>query len=241
MGNCQLPMLNALRSEIQQRGKSPLHIAILYGCLFMLGIAFCWDATSRRNSYSTRIQELDKQLQKSNLEMKHLNDQIYNLRFNLSDLNARVLPPAKIPSRDIYPLNLIDLNIIFIRHPREAQVLRRILELYRQRVRWNPKGQSPEEGFDSAGFAAFILREPNLSGGEMKAGESLRTIAHIWKELSPISQPASDDLVFYPDGYVMFHFEDQNRRPFVIGMTPLGILGLNPHFARAIGCRRVRL
>jgi hypothetical protein len=187
------------------------------------------------------VQELDQQLQKSTLEMKHLNDQIYNLLHNLSDLKANFSPEAKIPGRDIYDLNIIDLNIISIRHPHEAQLLRRMLELCKQGVRWNPRGQSPEEGFDSAGFAAFVLREANPSGAEMKTGESLRTIAHIWKELSPISQPASGDLVFYPDGYVLFHFEDQNRRPFVIGMTPLGILGLNPHFAKAIGCRRVGL
>jgi hypothetical protein len=234
-------MVTAIKSGTQQRWVSPHHIAVLYGCIFVLGVAFYGATASRNHSYATRVQELDQQLQKSTLEMKHLNDQIYNLLHNLSDLKANFSPEAKIPGRDIYDLNIIDLNIISIRHPHEAQLLRRMLELCKQGVRWNPRGQSPEEGFDSAGFAAFVLREANPSGAEMKTGESLRTIAHIWKELSPISQPASGDLVFYPDGYVLFHFEDQNRRPFVIGMTPLGILGLNPHFAKAIGCRRVGL
>jgi hypothetical protein len=45
-------------------------------------------------------------------------------------------------------------------------------------------------------------------------------------------------LVFYRTGYVMFYFTDQRNSPFVIGMTPFGILALDPDFARIIGYRR---
>src|SRR5262245_2680663 len=127
-------MLNVPRSAIQQCWKSPLHIVVLYGCIFVLGIGCYWDATNRSSSCTSRIQELDRQLQKSNLDMKHLNDQIYNLLQNLSDLKASFSPEATIPGRDIYDLNIIDLNVISVRHPREAQLLRRMLELCQQGV-----------------------------------------------------------------------------------------------------------
>jgi hypothetical protein len=44
--------------------------------------------------------------------------------------------------------------------------------------------------------------------------------------------------VFYPAGYALFWFVDRNNRPFVIGMTPTGIVALEPNFAERTGVGR---
>jgi hypothetical protein len=39
-------------------------------------------------------------------------------------------------------------------------------------------------------------------------------------------------------GYVLFYYLDREGRPFVIGMTPMGIAALEPEFATPVGYRR---
>lgn len=237
-------MLNRLKSKIRRAWVSPFHVVILYACILGLGLSY-WQIVGRNG---IRIRELEKQVNNYKVEVMQLDSHVYNLLYNLTYLKSECDPEdmkheeAKILGEHLYKLFALDLSVVSVRHPREARVLGRILELRSQGVRWYPLGQSPEEGFDSAGFAAFILRELKLPVEETQEGENLfGTISRIWTQLPPVSRPGFGDLVFYPDGYVLFQFEDQFRRPFVIGMTPFGILGLDPHFARFIGCRRVKL
>ena len=235
---------NELKSKIRRTWVSPFHLVFLYVCLLGLGLSY-WHAVSQNR---VLVGQLGKQENKHKVEVMQLDSHVYNLLRNLTDLKAECDPEGngqvgvKILAEHLYKLFALDLSVVSARHPREARVLGRILELRQQGVRWYPLGQSPEEGFDSAGFAAFILRELKVPAGEAQQGENLfGTISRIWKQLPQISQPRIGDLVFYPNGYVLFQFEDQFRRPFVIGMTPFGIVGLDPHFAKPVGCRRVKL
>lgn len=115
------------------------------------------------------------------------------------------------------------------------------MDLRRREVKWRLGGQSPTEGFDSPSFAAFVLRELNLPGGDVHPEESLlATSRRLWERLPSVPQPSVGDLVFYPAGYVLFYFVDQQQQPFVIGMTPFGISALKPNFARVVGYRRAR-
>jgi len=59
------------------------------------------------------------------------------------------------------------------------------------------------------------------------------------QSLPPTATPEVGDLVFYPAGYALFRFEDGRGSPFVIGMTPQGIIALDPDFSKPIGAARI--
>jgi hypothetical protein len=77
-------------------------------------------------------------------------------------------------------------------------------------------GNTPETGFSSAGYAAEILARV----GVPRDPEQLA---------SRSGPPRSGDIVFYPGDYRMFFFRLPGKE-FVIGMTPLGVLALDPAF-----------
>lgn len=102
-------------------------------------------------------------------------------------------------------------------------------------ARWNPGGYSPEEGFDSPSYATFMLEKYFLLPGP---GFELRY--QLREVLPSANEPNIGDVVFYERGYTMFYYEDENGDPFVVGMTPLGVLALEPDFIPVLGYGRVR-
>jgi hypothetical protein len=79
---------------------------------------------------------------------------------------------------------------------------------------------TPTAGFTSPGYATYLLREVGV--------------------YTPIDQmpqqrgaPQNGDIIIYGAGYTMFYF-DLKRKRFVIGMTPQGVLALDPNFSPPI-------
>lgn len=109
-----------------------------------------------------------------------------------------------------------------------------LLDIYgMQNVPWKLSGESPEEGFDSPGFAAYMLDTHGLLNVPLSSVRYQRQL----REVLPVRSraPQMGDLVFYALGYTMFYFEDEQGTPFVVGMTPVGVLALRPDFAQVIG------
>jgi hypothetical protein len=69
-------------------------------------------------------------------------------------------------------------------------------------------------------------------------GDLLARSRRLFDTLPAAGSPEPGDLVFYPSGYVLFWYVDQRNQPFVIGMTPSGIIALEPDFAQRVGVRR---
>lgn len=109
-----------------------------------------------------------------------------------------------------------------------------LLDLYdMQNVPWKLGGESPEEGFDSPGFAAYVLDTHGLLNVPISSARYQRQLRQVIPARS--GSPKIGDLVFYALGYTMFYFEDERGTPFVVGMTPVGVLALRPDFAEVIG------
>lgn len=115
---------------------------------------------------------------------------------------------------------------------------RLIGELFRYRnqgVSWKLRGSTPQEGFDSPGFATFVLsRMHTRTPVKMEMRYSLRD--HV----PATDSPNPGDLIFYEPGYAMFYLRDQQGQPFCIGMTPMGIVALDIDFGpRRLGYGKI--
>ena len=120
----------------------------------------------------------------------------------------------------------------------EGQILLYALELQKDKVPWNEKGSSIEDGFDSPRFAMFVLHHV----GKL-SDQPLNTLP--WSILQRIPDPMDGDIVHYEAGYTMFFYRNlgyevsedgYSFEPYdcVIGMTPLGIQALKVNFATII-------
>lgn len=112
--------------------------------------------------------------------------------------------------------------------PALFDVLLEVIEMQMANVKWNITGRTPDQGFDSPRFAAYILEQRAL----LPRGYDIASTP--WAQLPKIPRPDSGDLVVYESGYTMFYY-NLGGKEFVIGMTPLGILALRPDFASQIG------
>lgn len=171
-------------------------------------------------------------------EVTDLRQELAVLRSELDAARKRLEETADL-TRAMHEVDLVDAKHMASRYPRAAEALLFILELRRDGVTWQLGGQSPNVGFDSPSFAAFVLEHfGTIPGGFQVDRDLLATSRKLLELLETTSEPAIGDLVFYPSGYVMFLFEDAEGSRFVIGMTPFGIATVEPDFARVVAYRR---
>jgi hypothetical protein len=147
------------------------------------------------NEYVKRVSELEERLRQSTSYVEH-----------------------------IVQLDWSNVKYLHSRYPRQAELLERIIMLKEREVKWKLGGSSPEEGFDSPSFAAYLLDRVGLLRIPFSERYRLREL------ISPTSEPEVGDLIFYDTGYTMFYFKDRRGEPFCVGMTPAGIVALEIRF-----------
>lgn len=104
-------------------------------------------------------------------------------------------------------------------------------------IPWKVDGTNPKDGFNSPRFAAYVLQQMKLVDVDPA---KIQTADDLMKLLKVRRVGMQDgDVVFYPQGYVMFYFTDESGRPFVAGMTPLGVQVLDAGFANPTGVATV--
>lgn len=118
---------------------------------------------------------------------------------------------------------------------RVVDAVNEMLNLKERGTPFNISGKELKDGLNSPMFMAHILsmtdrfRKP----GAMPLTEySSDLFARLRGEAIPQGQLQPGDLVIYETGYTMMYARDYQNRPFVIGMTPAGILPLEPDFAK---------
>ena len=86
---------------------------------------------------------------------------------------------------------------------------------------------NPNKGFTSPGYAQYLLSKIGI----IKRIESLKSRA---------GPPKNGDIISYAPAYEMFYFSIPGaHKEFVIGMTPEGVLSLDPKFGTQISVRAV--
>ena len=178
------------------------------------------------------------------LELRHSQSEVHTLHEEISKRDQEVeeisedLRAALIQKHFVRSIDGRDVRAMRRHSPREAEILGRILDMKSEEVSWKPGGATPKEGFDSPNFAGYMLREMNLTMGYLNLSDDESSPNRVlYENLRYVTKPGLGDLVFYPAGFVFFHFQDRRGRPFVIGMTPYGVLALEPGFAEPIGFR----
>jgi len=188
-------------------------------------------AQADKVEFEKQIASLQKDILKAQEEKRGFQDQIASMTKTIGDLKAELGRTTDL-SRFKRDVDWVDVKFVASESEAQADVLQRILFLRRDHIAWKVGGKTPAEGFDSPSFATFILSEMRLlPDGKNETGDLIATSRRLPSILRSVPEPQVGDVVFYPAGYAMFYFIDQRKLPFVIGMTPDGIVALDPGFA----------
>lgn len=181
-----------------------------------------------------RVQELE--IQKQNLEatIDNLNSEMSLKNDSLAEMK-KVMELAITYKDKRFEFDFSRDKELFSVYPKQSQLIsemRRMID--NNEVKWHLGGNSPETGFDSPSFAAYMINK--FSRTEVPPGDRYKL-----KEILPAtSQPEVGDIVFYEHGYAMFYFKYRNQ-PFVVGMTPIGLTSLTFEFGpQRIGFGKVK-
>jgi cell wall-associated NlpC family hydrolase len=254
--------LSTLLQRIERREKSAQIRTILYSIppVALTVLLLGYTASSVRNAqhqvnslkteastFTTQIDTLKKNADTYKTQSQSLQGDTQNYKTQVAELQAQLaeaqkaLSEAANLSRSVRTIDDTNAKELASRFPGSESLILDILNLRQRRIKWKAGGQSPQEGFDSAGFAMYMLKQKHVAGIEPRPGESPSEASHsLYDKLHPTTQPATGDLVFYSGGYTMFYFADPRDGPFVLGMTPFGIAALKSDFAKPAGYRQVQ-
>ncbi len=171
-------------------------------------------------NYQIEINKLQEQLkqvlQKSGQSIEQSQQQMNSLDEQFSALKQKASETVNL-EKYFHEIDVIDMAkagpnsdlLVAVAHSRKTV-----------HYRWG--GISPEAGLDSTPFVAYILQKTrgiavNPDGSKLMS------------MLERTGQPSDGDIVFYSD-YTMFYFHDKEGKPYCVGMTPLGIVALDPAF-----------
>jgi hypothetical protein len=172
------------------------------------------ELAQRSESYRVEIADLERQKGELVEELRDTNEQL-KLATDLNQYRFTGDWPLTI--------KLMASNYMFYGIPGDF-----VIELNNlQGVAWKLGGFSPGEGFDSPSFVAYILDSYGLlDAPAIDVRYGLDRVLPV-----RVGPPQVGDIVFYEAGYTMFYLVDEEGQPFVLGMTPVGVLALEPDFA----------
>lgn len=148
-------------------------------------------------------------------------DEAKSAEQRLAELETRLQDAAKF-DRHLYPLGWGGVKSAATLVRDGGHVLMLLLEMRSAGFGWS-FANTPDKGFTSPGFAAFVLAEL----GKLPKDSALAEFRQL-----PVTRdrPKPGDIVLYEGGYAMFYFEDRQGQAFVVGMTPVGITSLQADF-----------
>lgn len=168
--------------------------------------------------------ELEKTVGNLEKHVVNLENTIGGLERNINELENRIRETT-VFDRNRYQMDWDNAKMLLsgAGHKQERLIID-IIEMKYSGVGWKLNGYSPDAGFDSPSFAAWLLNKNEILQIEPSQRYRLSEI------LPETDNPRTGDLIFYDSGYAMFYFRDRYGHPFCIGMTPLGIAALEINF-----------
>ncbi len=193
------------------------------------------------NATEQQLAAARERLKAAQQQVNTLTADVARYQRQVEDLNATIqqvqadLQAATQVEQNLYPGKpAAAAQYIAAAQPAQSALLEDLLAS-QSKVSWQLGGLDPQAGLDFPSFAAYIMEKHKLIDQPFKdARYNLR------KLLPRAGSPQLGDVVFYKLGYVMFYFRDQNGKPFVVGMTPDGIVAVDPNFAEIASYGRVK-
>jgi len=169
--------------------------------------------------------ELEKTVVSLERNKANLEKNIHDLQSNVNELETRIAETT-VFDRNRYQMDWTNAKSLLssIYSSRQERLILDIIRMKTDGVSWKLNGYSPEDGFDSPSFAAWLLNKNELL--RIEPAQRYR----LPEMLPETDAPRIGDMVFYDSGYAMFFFKDRYGHPFCIGMTPLGIVSLEINF-----------
>lgn len=169
--------------------------------------------------------ELEKEVVILTKDKTDLENTIGGLEKHIHELEVRI-EETMVFDRNRYQMDWTNAKSLLssVYSSRQERLILDIIGMKMEGVGWKLNGYSPEVGFDSPSFAAWLLNKNEL----LRIEPSQRY--RLPEMLPETDNPRTGDLVFYDSGYAMFYFRDRSGHPFCIGMTPLGIVALEINF-----------
>jgi hypothetical protein len=199
------------------------------------------ETKSQLEQKQTELDDANQQLEEKQQQIIVSNETLEKVQQDLDDANIQLggledlltevkksLEQARTFNDYLFTIDELDLKILASDLPEEVGYILIDMVDMQNYVKWNVSGYSPDDGFDSPSYAAYMINR--------HFGTDLSNrLYELRIALTSRSQPEVGCLVFYESGYTMFYYESFSGTPFVMGMTPLGILALDPNFAPIIG------
>lgn len=151
-----------------------------------------------------------------------LEAQVASLETQLADVSAR-LSEAVGMRNQILEFDWAEAKFLASQSERLAKLVFVINDLHQRGVGWGFEN-TPEDGFTSPGLAGYALQKIGRLPDDLEPAHALAQL--------PVEQGEAElgDLIFYEPSYYLFYLRDQDGQPFVLGMTPFGILPLQVDF-----------
>lgn len=168
--------------------------------------------------------KLEKEVVILTKDKTDLENTIGGLEKHIHELEVRI-EETMVFDRNRYQMDWTNAkSLLSVSTSKQERLILDIIGMKMDGVGWKLNGYSPEDGFDSPSFAAWLLNKNELLRIEPPQRYRLPEM------LPETENPRIGDLVFYDSGYAMFYFRDRYGHPFCIGMTPLGIVALEINF-----------
>lgn len=234
--------LNDLLGLVEKRERAARWRVVVFSAIpVLLATALLWFTGQRIRVANAELASVDAKLSGEQVKLKEAEAKSADFERQLKQAQEQVASLQKqLQEAMDYRRSLAPTATAFVmkyvagRYPPQGELFIDIIELLDRGAHWKVGGFSEQEGFDSPSFAAYVLERHHLL--PKPASEVRYRLRDV---LRAKEAPEVGDLVFYSLGYTMFFCRDDAQRPFVLGMTPYGILALRADFAPIIGYAEV--
>jgi hypothetical protein len=146
-----------------------------------------------------------------------LQAQTATLQAQVNELKSALADALNL-KKHVYNLNWAELKLIAVENGPATEVLE-VIQNLKDNTRWG-LSNTAAGGYNSPGFAELVLQRLH----RLPAAGGLGGLPR------DDGSPRAGDIVVYDSGYHLFYFRDHEKREFVVGMTPLGVVSLNYDF-----------
>jgi len=166
-----------------------------------------------------QLEEATRARDAARREVARLRARLRRDRARLQATQEQLRESAKFVGRE-HPLSAADYKLLATASPGTAALFRWIYPLHS--VKWG-LANTRNGGFTSPGFAGYVLRGIARASGS----DPEQALLELRRTTEP---PFVGDVLLYEAGFAMFYLRDAQNRPYVLGMTPVGVLALEPDF-----------